>query len=183
MWHDCHRRDHCTSDIPCDNRRRRLRKIKKPTLPCFQVITLWKRAHKFLFSKGQVCSQKLLPQIVANINVKRFHIVTHSNAATFSMKILFFMKLAMLFKKLKYNNSTTRDSYTELYNFLVTSFTSAVIWKQILLHGNKIVQYIRNCICSGVDRHYFRKYLYSCAKFMKRNGLKMSHKFSKAFQF
>ena len=89
MWHDCHRRDHCTSDIPGNNRGQRLGKIKKPTLPCFQAITLWKRAHKFLFYKGQVCSQKLLCQIVANINVKRFHIVIHSNAATFSMKMVF----------------------------------------------------------------------------------------------
>ena len=50
---------------------------------------LWKRACKFLFSTGQACGQKILCQIVASINKKRFHIVTHSTAASFSIKTLF----------------------------------------------------------------------------------------------
>ena len=64
-------------------------------MPCFQVMALSKSAHKFLFSKGQVGS----------LNVKRFHIITHSNVA--SMKIAF-MKLTTFFI------SNTRDIYTKL---------------------------------------------------------------------
>ena len=57
-------------------------------MPCFKVMALRKRAHNFVFSKGKVCSQ-----IVANVNVKRFHIVTLSTAVSFSVKTFFFMKL------------------------------------------------------------------------------------------
>ena len=45
--------------------------------------------HKFLFSTGQIFCQKLLYHIVAMISPKRFRIVTHCYAASFSRKTLF----------------------------------------------------------------------------------------------
>ena len=49
-----------------------------------QVMALRKNAHNFVSSKGQVCSQ-----IVVNVNVKRFRLVTHSTAVSFSIKTFF----------------------------------------------------------------------------------------------
>ena len=45
--------------------------------------------HKFLFSMGQIFCQILLCHIVAMISLKRFRIVTHYCAASFSIKTLF----------------------------------------------------------------------------------------------
>ena len=55
----------------------------------FQVMALWRGVHKFLFSTGQIFCQKLLYHIVAMIGLKRFRIVTHCYAASFSIKTLF----------------------------------------------------------------------------------------------
>ena len=49
---------------------------------------------------------------------------------------------------------------------------SAVIWKQNFFHGNEIVEDFQNCKCFGVDQDHFRKYLYSCTKFMQNDDLK-----------
>ena len=56
----------------------------------FQVIRLWSGGWQFLFSVGQISCQKLLCQIGANVGMKRFHIVTHSCAASFSIKTCFY---------------------------------------------------------------------------------------------
>ena len=48
-----------------------------------------KGSHTFLFSTGQIFCQKLLYHIVAMIVPKRFRIVTHCYAASFSIKTLF----------------------------------------------------------------------------------------------
>ena len=58
----------------------------------FRVMALGRGGHKFLLSTGQIFSQKLLDQIVAMISLKRFRIVTHCCAASFSIK-RFFVKL------------------------------------------------------------------------------------------
>ena len=55
----------------------------------FQVITVWRWGSQFLFSIRQLSGQKLLCQVVPNVGVKRFHIVTHSYAALFSIKTSF----------------------------------------------------------------------------------------------
>ena len=52
----------------------------------FQVIKLRRDASQFLFFVRQMSCQKILCQIVANVGVKRFHIVTHSYADLFSIK-------------------------------------------------------------------------------------------------
>ena len=47
--------------------------------------------HKFLFSTGQTFCQKLLFYIVFYMSgLKRFRIVTHCYAASFSIKMLFY---------------------------------------------------------------------------------------------
>ena len=76
-------------------------------MPCFQVMVLWKRAKKFLFSKGQVCSQIILCQVLTNVNVKWFYIVTHSNTVSFSIKTFFIILTTLLI-------SNTGDLYTKL---------------------------------------------------------------------
>ena len=43
----------------------------------FRVMALWREGHEFIFSTGQIFSQKLLYHTVAMISLKRFHIVTH----------------------------------------------------------------------------------------------------------
>ena len=48
-----------------------------------------KRGHTLLFPTGQIFSQKLLYHIVAIIVLKRFRIVTHCCAASFSIKSSF----------------------------------------------------------------------------------------------
>ena len=48
-----------------------------------------KRGHTFLLSTGQIFCKKLLYHIVAKIELKRFRIVTHCCAASFSIKTLF----------------------------------------------------------------------------------------------
>ena len=48
-----------------------------------------KGCHTFLFSTGQIFCQKLSYHIVAMIVLKRFRIVTHCYAASFSIKTLF----------------------------------------------------------------------------------------------
>ena len=47
-----------------------------------------KGGHTFSFSTGQIFCQKLLYHIVAMIVLKRFRIVTHCYAASFSIKSL-----------------------------------------------------------------------------------------------
>ena len=49
---------------------------------------------------------------------------------------------------------------------------SAVIYKQRLLHENKIAQLLHNCKCYGVDQNHFRKHLQSSAKNVKYNYAK-----------
>ena len=51
-------------------------------------------------------------------------------------------------------------------------FTSAVIFKQSLLHENEIVQLLHNHKCSGVDQSRFRKPLQSSHKNIKATTLK-----------
>ena len=55
----------------------------------FRVITLWREGSQFIFSIKQIPYQKLLCQTVANIDVKLFHIVTHSYVASFWIKTSF----------------------------------------------------------------------------------------------
>ena len=55
----------------------------------FRVITLWRRVSQPLFSIRQISCQTILCQIVANVGVKRIHIVTHNYAASFSIKTTF----------------------------------------------------------------------------------------------
>ena len=50
----------------------------------FQVIVLCREGSQFLFSIREISCQKLLYQTVVNVGVKRFHIVTHSSAASFT---------------------------------------------------------------------------------------------------
>ena len=54
-----------------------------------RVITLWKGSRIFLFSTGQIFCQKVLYHIVVMISTKRFRIVMHGYAASFSIKTLF----------------------------------------------------------------------------------------------
>ena len=50
--------------------------------------------------------------------------------------------------------------------------TSAVIYKQRLLHENEIVQLLHNYKCYGVQQSRFRKPLQSSVKNVKNNDLK-----------
>ena len=60
---------------------------------------------KFLFSITQTSSQKLLCQIVGNIGAKRFHIITRSYAASFSIRRVF-VKLTTFSTAKKTKNET-----------------------------------------------------------------------------
>ena len=66
---------------------------------CFKVMALRKSAHNFVFSKGQACSQKNFRQIVVNANVKHFHLVKHSTAASFSIKTIFYETNNIYYRK------------------------------------------------------------------------------------
>ena len=76
---------------------------------CFQVMTLWRGGWPFLFSIRQISCQKLLCQTVANVGVKRFHIVTHSYAASILIKT-FFVKLTT-FSSAKITKKETKPKY------------------------------------------------------------------------
>ena len=58
----------------------------------FWVTTHWRGGQgdmgwsQFLFTIREISCQKVLCQIVANVGVKSFHIVTHSFVASFSIK-------------------------------------------------------------------------------------------------
>ena len=63
-------------------------------------------------------------------------------------------------------------------------FTSAVIYKQSLLHENEIVQLLYNYKCYGVDQSHFRKPLQSSLLNVKNNNyFKETHSFLLAVQF
>ena len=55
----------------------------------FRVMALSRVGHKFLLSTGQIFCQKLLYHIIVMISLKRFRIVKHCHAASFSIKTLF----------------------------------------------------------------------------------------------
>ena len=60
--------------------------------------------------------------------------------------------------------------------------TSAVIYKQRLLHENEIVQLLYNYKCYGTDQSCFRKPSQSSAKNVKNNYPKTTLSFSPAVQ-
>ena len=66
---------------------------------CFKVMALRKSAHNFVFSKGQACSLKNFRQIVVNANVKHFHLVKHSTAASFSLNTFFYETNNIYYRK------------------------------------------------------------------------------------
>ena len=89
----------------------------------FWVITLWRRGSQFLFSRRQVSRQKRLCQIGANVGMKRFHIVKHSYAASFSIKTSFSST-----KKTKKRDKTKASFWKYIKNKgKVTSDISVVI--------------------------------------------------------
>ena len=83
----------------------------------YLAFKLWrfeKGPTNFYYLKDKHVVKKSVLQIVPNFNMKRFHIVTHSNAASFSIKI-FFMKLTTFFI------SNARDIYIKLSRFSESS--------------------------------------------------------------
>ena len=62
-------------------------------------------------------------------------------------------------------------------------FTSAVIYKQSLLHENEIVQLLHNYKCYGVVLSCFKKPLQSSAKKVKSNYPKTTRSFLPVVQF
>ena len=59
--------------------------------------------------------------------------------------------------------------------------TSAVIYKQRLLHENEIVQLLHNYKCYGVDQGCFRKLFQSSIKNVKNNYFKKPVHFYRVF--
>ena len=101
---------------------------------CLVFKSQLKKFQKFLFFKGHVFIQKPLCQVEADISLKCFYLVTHSTSLVFDRNA-FFMKLGTFFILKPWK--MVRSSKT----FFVSLLTSAVTFKQILLHGSKIVQY------------------------------------------
>ena len=62
-------------------------------------------------------------------------------------------------------------------------FTSAVIYKQSLLHENEIVQLLHIYKCYGIDQSRFRKRLQSSVKNVKNNYLKTNLSFLQIVKF
>ena len=118
---------------------------------------------------------------MANVNVKRIHVVTHSNEASFSIKTFFYKTNNFIYLKYwRYLLKIVKNVFERSvkikvrspWTFLVILFPSAVICKQSLLYGNKTVQHCQNYKCYGVEQDHFRKHSYSCAKFFEKNDLK-----------
>ena len=61
--------------------------------------------------------------------------------------------------------------------------TSALIYKQRLLHENGIVQLLHNYKSYGIDQSHFRKPIRSSAKNVKNNYLKKTRLLLPAVQF
>ena len=66
------------------------------------IFKLWrfeKGLTNFYYLKDNYVVKKFVLQIVPNFNVKRFHIVTHSNATSFSIKRFFYENNSILYLK------------------------------------------------------------------------------------
>ena len=77
----------------------------------FRVITLWRGKLQFLFSARQIPCQKVWCQIMANVGVKRFHIVRIVALLRFPWKQVFVkLKTFSSAKKTKNEIKPMRDS-------------------------------------------------------------------------
>ena len=82
-----------------EHKMERKKNIKTCFLQCL-VFKLWrfeKGTTNFFYLTDKYVVKKIVLQIVPNFNVKRFHITTHSNAASFSIKTFFFIRLKTFF--------------------------------------------------------------------------------------
>ena len=91
-------------------------------------------------------------------------------------KVIYLTLVIVYESKLKIN-------VTSPWKFFQIMLTSVFIYKQNLLHENKIRQLLHNYKCYGVDQGRYRKPLQSSAKNVKSNYLKKAGSFLLAVQF
>ena len=134
----------------------------------FRANKVWKVYQKFLFWKRRSWYKNGNCQFVTLINMECLRVFSHFYAASSSVKMCFYetsnvflSQILNAFSKklLSASESSIKIMVRAHWGLFVILLTSAIICKQRLLHGKKIIKYFQNCKCYNNGQDHFRKLL------------------------